>query len=66
MRAQGHEKVILYPQSMPPKMMAVLERYQSEGFVELLPFSYPGTLPAGDPRWISLKKSQDAGLTRSD
>ena len=57
LKVQGFSKVIAYIQTITPRMRMVLERYKEEGFVEILPFSYPGLGTAGDPRWFTLKNS---------
>ena len=59
-REQGHEKVYLYIQALPPMMEKVAHHYRDSGYVELLPYSYPGDLPHGEPFWVNLKESTES------
>ena len=66
MRRQGHEKILVYPQSLPPGMTRVMEHYEAEGFVETRPFSYPAELPDGDEGWIGMKIEHDGLYRKGD
>ncbi len=46
LREQDFSKVVIYVYALHPNVARVLERYQDEGFVDLLPFSLSGGQPA--------------------
>ncbi len=50
-REQQFDRVFFYTFTTLPRMQTVLQHYQDSGFVDVLPFTLPGSRPSGNLLW---------------